>query len=93
MNTLKGGDSVVVRAAGLPEIQGSFRLNNSFGVVADDDDVSGAFSSGVKHSSGWEGNVGTFYDVNFNASRSSTIYGSSTTVQPPAISFMPQSHF
>lgn len=33
------------------------------------------------------GNGGTF---NFNASRSSSIYGASTTVQPPTIALIPQ---
>ena len=79
-----------VIAAGLPEIQGTFRLNNSYGVVADDDDVSGAFSCGVVRSNGWQGSYGSFHDVNFNASKSNAIYGASATVQPPSFSLIPQ---
>ena len=90
---MQGGDSAQRINAALPEIQGTFRLNNSYGVVADDDDVTGAFSCGVKHSSGWEGSVGTFHDVNFNASKSNSIYGSGDTVQPPAIVLIPQIKF
>ena len=63
-------------AAGLPNITGSFGGNQDQG-------PSGAFyasATGVKNSgSSKYGNV-----VQFQASRSSSIYGSSSTVQPPA---------
>lgn len=88
-----GGDISASITAGLPEIQGTFRLNDSFGVVVDDNDVSGAFSCGIERSSGWEGNYGSFHDVNFNASKSNAIYGSADTVQPPSIALIPQIRF
>lgn len=64
--------------AGLPNITGKF---NS---VYNSDNLSGAF--------GWQGNMPTqgpnnssfTGGMNFDASRSSSIYGNSTTVQPPA---------
>ena len=64
-------------AAGLPNITGTHGGADSNGTS-----VSGAFynnggsSSGDGHGAGWS--------VGFDASRSNSIYGNSTTVQPPA---------
>lgn len=68
--------------AGLPNITGSFivPLENAGGAA------DGAFSmttpSGTAVSSGWDSLSRPRFD--FNASRSSSVYGKSSTVQPPA---------
>ncbi len=70
-------------AAGLPNITGSFYGD----MVSRDTSVT---ATGAFHFGGGKGNfnVGTTYNLNngftFDASRSSAIYGKSTTVQPPA---------
>lgn len=64
--------------AGLPNITGQINVRCNFDVAT------GAFystqTSCLGHNSNYTGN-GT---ANFNASRSSSIYGNSTTVQPPS---------
>lgn len=70
-------------AAGLPNITGSFYGD----MVSRDTSVTG---TGAFRFGGGKGNfsVGSSYNLNngftFDASRSSAIYGKSTTVQPPA---------
>ena len=64
-------------SAGLPNITGTFSGHDSAG---------GAFW--VSGGSEWHGNRnnnGQKHTISFNASRSSSIYGASSTVQPPAI--------
>lgn len=64
-------------SAGLPNITGAFSGHDS---------ASGAFW--VSGGSEWHGNRnnnGQKHTISFNASRSSSIYGASSTVQPPAI--------
>lgn len=83
---LEGGDSVAFKAAGLPNITGSFSINqNMVGGGA------GALyvmpGSGYTHASPPISAVGA---VGFNASKSNAIYGASNTVQPPAITLIPQ---
>lgn len=67
-----------VLEAGLPNITGSFVA------VYQGNPVSGAFSSRsgghTKAKTDWDGQT-----ILFDASRSSSIYGNSTTVQPPAV--------
>lgn len=71
-------------AAGLPNITGGY---HNVGIEPGGTDITGAFynhncgGSFFYHASGRGGNLGGFY---FNASRSSSIYGKSTTVQPPS---------
>lgn len=67
--------------AGLPNITGLFGYGNS-----------NFYASGAMYATGWNnalwgnGNAwGANMQVMFDASRSNTIYGKSTTVQPPAI--------
>lgn len=74
-------------SAGLPNISGSvtFSTNGQNGFISG---ASGAFSAStsVGYTVGTQGAASSSrYKVfNFNASKSSSIYGSSTTVQPPA---------
>lgn len=73
------GTAGTVKAAGLPDITGVV------GDIGVDGTISGAF---YVHSSGGKiYNGGTSADRNagFQASRSNSIYGASTTVQPPAL--------
>ena len=85
-NTTSG----TVKTAGLPNITGKI-VNGSWlwkGSTATPT-LSGAFKNMNGNSNGWVGNNsenGTaYYGFEFDASRSSSIYGNSTTVQPPAI--------
>lgn len=85
-----GGDNVLAIAAGLPNIAGSFHI-----MRAGPSSFKGAFY-GNSGSQGWgvgNNDVMTEGDVYFKASRSSNIYGASNTVQPPAISLLPQIKF
>lgn len=68
--------------AGLPNITGAF--SNTTLLYAGQD-ASGAFSKS-EHSGKYAQSVGSSAgtNVNFNASRSSSVYGNSNTVQPPA---------
>lgn len=76
--------------AGLPNITGNFGItaNGARGSNMSVSSASGAFYSAAR--SGWRDgytdgyNSNTTYYAEFNASRSSSIYGNSTTVQPNA---------
>ena len=86
---MKGGDSANLVNAGAPNIQGTFTsLSNGTS------SVSGAFVSTQRisnHSFDDYHNVQKIQEkIFFDASGSSAIYGSADTVQPPAISLIPQ---
>ena len=68
--------------AGLPEIGGSFGLFATYGSGT----ASGGFTQSFAGSTGSPNTVSKAGDmkVSFSASRSNSIYGNSTTVQPPA---------
>lgn len=73
------------KEAGLPNITGT--IAGDSGTSANN--VSGAFYNDWVNAGGYEG-----YDtgnpvIRFNASRSSSIYGKSSTVQPPALTLLP----
>ena len=84
------------REAGLPNITGSFRKDDNIcaGTVEERDVIWGAVSGAFSKNYGTTGqntvsNAGANtwehdLSVDFNASRSSAIYGKSSTVQPPA---------
>ena len=81
------------RKAGLPNITGVASNYYDCGLIRTDNNksVSGCFYEGVQ--TDWEIAGGARSDqgrkLNFDASRSNTIYGSSDTVQPPAINVIP----
>ena len=85
---IMGGDSVNVLNAGLPNITGKLNAIKSF----DSSPYSGSFecldSLGGVQTGGYQAGK-----ASFDASRSNSIYGASTTVQPPAFSLMPQIKF
>ena len=71
--------------AGLPNITGEFRLSqNTGGFESTNQTLSGVFYSNKTYSSSYQSASGSSGNVAFDASRSSSIYGNSTTVQPPA---------
>lgn len=71
--------------AGLPNITGEFRLSqNTGGFESTNQTLSGVFYSNKTYSSSYHSASGSSGNVAFDASRSSSIYGNSTTVQPPA---------
>ena len=78
-----GANSAGYLSAGLPNIIGAFRLQGTEGSSA----VSGAFSAGAKGGSWGAGHNNTAENplISFNASWSNSIYGNSSTVQPPSI--------
>lgn len=84
---LQGADSTHTAGttieAGLPNITGNFNGNQLYDIHADGYGafrVGGSSSRVTPASSGDDSQTG----FNFDASRSSSIYGNSTTVQPPA---------
>ena len=89
---LQGADNNVgtIIAAGLPNIEGSASGNQTNGMFWDVGTpyVSGAFKTGGKLSgrglAGGSGSTGAV-PLNFDASTYNSIYGNSTTVQPPAV--------
>lgn len=82
---IEGGDTVGVKSAGLPDIQGS--------IIACRDSAKGAFTNTTPSKNSGLGYDTHYVDMNtndFKASRYNAIYGASTTVQPPAIVLIPQ---
>lgn len=76
----------IYRSAGLPNITGAFSANNS----REQDRTTGAFTYGSDVLSRGSRGTSTFdagdvHLYSFNASRSSSIYGKSTTVQPASL--------
>lgn len=83
---LQGGASVQSVEAGLPNIKGTtgHSIYNGIG-------ISGAFKIySTSTNQSFAGSVNNPYNVEFDASKSNSIYGNSTTVQPPAITLIPQ---
>lgn len=76
---LWGGESAGYISAGLPNITGSFNIDNGRYTAT------GAFypSGNIGGSAGDDGSTDVL--IRFDASRSSSVYGNSATVQPPAI--------
>ncbi len=77
-----------VKAAGLPNIEGSFELTGSSGSYGSQ---AGAFylykkSSGYQHGTGGSS---ANPQVGFDASLSNPVYGTADTVQPPALTLLP----
>lgn len=67
--------------AGLPNITGNIKIM-SYGSGS----IDGAFNIGVSTGGRFaEGSDAILYNTSFDASRSNSIYGNNTTVQPPAI--------
>lgn len=85
---IEGGDTIGVKSAGLPNITGTTKLNGGPWYTANMD--SGALYQEAIHSSDSSGRNSNGLSINFDASRSNSIYGASDTVQPPAVVLIPQ---
>ena len=90
---IEGSDNVGIINAGLPNITGGFNANLNISLRAPN--VYGAFSRSAlqddqKGDNGHNMQIGQY---SFNAANSNSIYGASTTVQPPAITLLPQIKF
>ena len=76
------GTAGTVKSAGLPNITGSFHLGSC---GAQDKVSSGCFSFGTEYNGDDNNSKSKGNAVNFSAKSSNSIYGASTTVQPPAV--------
>lgn len=94
---MQGGDTPAIIAAGLPNITGSIaQISETFSSHASSANNSALYKSANTPSGDntpREADVSDTGTLAFNASRSNSIYGASDTVQPPAISFIPQIKF
>ncbi len=86
---MQGGDTTGIISPGLPNITGTWMdYATSYPELAD-----GAFRTAddTSHLRGiWSDSDTSRNKISFDASRSNAIYGASATVQPPAISLIPQ---
>ena len=79
-----------VKSAGLPNITGSSRARLMTANTSSAPVSLGAFSFGAASTAGTSGgNSYKIAELIFNASNSNSIYGNSTTVQPPALTLLP----
>lgn len=87
-----------VKEAGLPNITGGFQTSSKAtsspwlrmsGWDAFAGETRGTTSIATVDVLESVNNTGLYNSVNFDASRSSSVYGSSTTVQPPAVTMLP----
>ena len=81
-----GGDSVAILQPGLPNITG-YIANNGHAAFSS---ASGAFANTYDKSRSSDGAANDGGTYTFDASRCSSVYGNSNTVQPPAYSLIPQ---
>lgn len=81
------GTAGTVKSAGLPNITGRFHDYRSYLGVGSEQGVEGVFLDSTTSSSGGASysSSGTQSTIHFSANKSNTIYGASTTVQPPAL--------
>lgn len=83
------------KAAGLPNITGQFSWTDSSGVLNTITNLTGAFYSQhndistITRGSVTKDTENRATYAKFSASRESSIYGNSTTVQPPALTMLP----
>ena len=88
LNTDLGGDNCRRIDAGLPDIQGNLRhIAHGANIAATADGAFKKTSEADKGNATENGSTNRFY---FQASRYCNIYGNSDTVQPPALSLIPQ---
>lgn len=85
-----------VKAAGLPEITGKFSSHvKGIGGTINPNEFGGCFYATVSTKDNWEGATTNrrdndrTYSVSIKASKSSSVYGKSSTVQPPALTLLP----
>ena len=79
---LEGNGSGYIEA-GLPNITGEFGSYATNAIAESNELMQGAFNTSNKsYGRAFSAINGTTYPITFNASRSNSIYGNSTTVQP-----------
>lgn len=72
-------------AAGLPNITSEIKGTAGYGAIqCSTPSFSGAISGTHQGNAAWSGSTNGCYNIEFDASKSNSIYGKSTTVQPPA---------
>ena len=88
---MKGGDTAAVKTAGLPNITGQVSMGGVYSLAGQ----TNCFKSSKNRTGSAQG--ATHNDtgdqrvlVDFNATNSNSIYGASSTVQPPALTLIPQ---
>ena len=84
--TLQGGDNLAVISAGLPNIYGSFITVDNTGWT----NGTTAFTRGNTVAGDWNYGKQNCREMWFNANLCNPIYGDTPTVQPPALSLLPQ---
>ena len=89
MFLLKGGERLSVKAPGLPNIVGTV---GGITLVTGDSEATGAFEAQLIDNAGAANNTHREM-INFDASRCSSVYGNSNTVQQPALVLIPQIKF
>ena len=92
---MQGGDSSSVKAAGLPNIVGRSQFGdlNRIEILNTNGALYGSGSDRVLNGVTGDSITGKNQFLNIDANRSNSIYGNSSTVQPPAISLIPQIRF
>ena len=86
---IQGGDTPTIKEAGLPNITGEFSTECGNWPWHDHPN-SAIYQNGLISNNGGFAGSDTDDLVKFDASRSNSIYGNSSTVQPPAITLLPQ---
>lgn len=85
---IQGGDITALKAPGLPNITGAIGITSDVKAKG-----SGSLIGSTSEIKGYQ-RISTLYtlvsNLQLNASKSSIIYGSSNTVQPPALQLIPQ---
>lgn len=84
---MQGGDTPSVVAAGLPNIIGSAGHFNSLIEYVYDGAM---YEKSSKYTADSNAGATQAKEIGFDASRCNKIYGSSNTVQPPALMLIPQ---
>ena len=90
---LKGGDSSAVIEPGLPNVTGNFGYYNSRFISQANGVFSGIVATntgfGIANSNAPDETL-TYSRASLSLSSSNSVYGSSNTVQPPALCLIPQ---
>ena len=87
---MKGGDTVLILSAGLPNITGGMADNPTARGWNDVNVPTGAFATNERVPNAFDAKGIYGYKISFDASLSNPIYGATDTVQPPAIQLIPQ---
>lgn len=92
---IQGGDNVMIKQAGLPNIVGRSQFGdlNRIEILNTNGALYGSGSDRVLNGITGSSSTGKNQFLNLDARRSNSIYGNSSTVQPPAISLIPQIRF